>query len=119
MKEHQFRKLTVWQRSMIYVTKIYALTSTFPRVEQFGLIDQLRRATTSIVLNIAEGSGSGSNQEFLRFLMMAKRSGYEVITGLEIVKNLHYGSEKDVNDLIREVEEICSMITGLSRKLRS
>lgn len=119
MKEHQFRKLTVWQRSMSFVTRIYRLTSTYPKTEQFGLIDQLRRAAVSISLNIAEGSGSGSNNEFSRFLIMAKRSAYEVISGLEIAENLHYGDNKETLRLVEEAEEICSMIVGLSRKINS
>ena len=119
MSVHQFRKLTVWQRSMVFTTKIYALTSKFPRSEQFGLTDQIRRATVSISLNIAEGSGSSSNLEFNRFLHIAKRSAYEVITGLEISNNLRYAKDSDIKTFITEAEEICSMISGLISKLTS
>jgi four helix bundle protein len=119
MKAHQFRKLTIWQRSMVLVTKIYAFTRKLPRKEQFGLIDQIRRAATSIPLNIAEGSGSSTNQEFLRFLYIGKRSAYEVITGLEITKNLHYGTQEEINRLIEETQEICAMIEGLVKSLKS
>lgn len=117
MKEHQFRKLSVWQRSMTYVSKIYSFTSVFPIPERYGLTDQIRRASVSIALNIAEGSGSGSNIEFKRFLTIAKRSAYEVMTGLEIAKNLRYGTIRMIDDLILEAEEICSMIVGLSKQL--
>ncbi len=118
-REHYFRKLTIWQRSMAYTVKIYALTSTFPKSEQFGLIDQLRRATTSIALNIAEGSGAGSDVEFIRFLHIAKRSGYEVVTGLEVAKNLRYSSAQKIDECIMEAQEICAMIVGFIRKLHS
>ena len=118
-KEHQFRKLRIWQRSMELVTRIYKLTSTFPKHEKYGLIDQIRRAALSIPLNIAEGSGCVSNIDFVRFLSIAKRSGYEVISGLEVSKNLTYADGVKANDLIREIEEICSMIVGLSKQLKS
>ena len=119
MKDHQFRKLVVWQRAMLYTTRIYKLSSVFPKTEQFGLTDQLRRAAVSIALNIAEGSGSGTNQEFMRFLVIAKRSAYEVITALEIARNLRYSTDNQIAELIVEAQEICSMIVGLSRNLRS
>ena len=118
-KEHYFRKLTVWQRSLSFATKVYAITTQFPKSEQFGLSDQIRRAVTSIALNIAEGSGAGSNIEFMRFLHIAKRSAYEVITGLEIANNLHYLQEAQAESSIGEAQEICAMIVGLQRKLGS
>ena len=102
---------------MQLVTKIYILTASFPRSELYGLTDQIRRAALSIPLNIAEGSGCSTNTDFLRFLSIAKRSGYEVITGLEVAKNLAYADNKRIDNLIRELEEICSMIVGLSKNL--
>ncbi|NJN92808.1 MAG: four helix bundle protein [Anaerolineales bacterium] len=48
------------------------------------MISQIRRAATSIPLNIAEGAGNDSNQEFCRFLQYALRSGYEVMTAIHI-----------------------------------
>ena len=77
---HAFRKLKVWQRAMDFVAEIYKLSAGFPRTEQFGLTSQIRRAATSIPLNVAEGAGSGSNPEFQRFLSYALRSSYEVMT---------------------------------------
>lgn len=68
MNTHKFRKLTVWQRSIQFVSLIYEITATFPKEEKFGLIDQIRRAAVSISLNIAEGSGAGSDPEFMRFI---------------------------------------------------
>lgn len=117
MKGHQFRKLIIWQRGMQFVTDIYNLTSKFPKKEQFGLTDQLRRAAISIPLNIVEGSGSASNREFFHFLTFAKRSAYEVITGLEIALTLKYGNNTVIQSLIKECEDICSMIVGFSKQI--
>lgn len=76
---YKFKRLNVWQKAMDFITQIYALTAKFPVSERFGLTDQLRRAAISIALNIAEGSGSGSDAEYIRFLRIAQRSAYEVI----------------------------------------
>lgn len=70
MKNQKFRNLQIWQRAMRFVTSIYELSSKFPADERFGLTNQIRRASVSISLNIAEGSGSGSDPEFRRFLRM-------------------------------------------------
>jgi len=117
MQGHQFRKLLIWQRGMQFVTDVYALTSQFPKKEQFGLTDQIRRAAISIPLNIAEGSGTSSNREFFHFLTFAKRSAYEVITGLEIASTLKYANNITIQSLIKECEDICSMIVGFSKQI--
>ena len=87
---HTFRKLKVWRRAMDFVVDIYQVSAGFPRSEQFGLTSQVRRAATSIPLNVAEGAGCSSNPEFRRFLGYAQRSAYEVMTGLEIARRLGY-----------------------------
>ena len=119
IKMHKFRKLEVWQRAIDFTTTIYALTVTFPKEEKFGLVDQIRRATVSIALNIAEGSGSGSDPEFGRFLRMAQRSAYEVIAALEIARNLDMISKEDADVAINEVDQISAMIGGLLRSLKA
>jgi four helix bundle protein len=87
---HKFRELKVWQRAMDFAMEVYRLSADFPKAEQFGLTSQIRRATTSIALNIAEGAGSGSDLEFQRFLGYALRSTYEVMAALEIGQRLGY-----------------------------
>ena len=58
MKEQKFRKLDVWQKAMDLVERVYKLTNYFPSNELYGLTSQLKRAATSIALNIAEGTSS-------------------------------------------------------------
>jgi four helix bundle protein len=116
---HKFRKLKVWQRSIEFVTLIYKITWSFPKEEKYGLIDQIRRAAVSICLNIAEGSGSGTDPEFVRFLRMAQRSAYEVIAALEIAINLKLCNRKVLEDAISEVDELSAMISGLIKRLKA
>lgn len=97
--------------------EIYKLSKTFPSEELYGLISQIRRAVTSISLNIAEGSGSNSEKEFRRFLEIALRSDYEVMTCLEIALRLNYCEGKDYDRLMIEADEIAAMISGFSKTL--
>lgn len=103
---------------MELVTKVYALSREFPREEQFGLTSQLRRAAVSIALNIAEGAGSDSANEFARFLTIALRSTYETMTALEIAERLHYCDQSGTGALLDELDSIAAMLTGLMRQLR-
>ena len=81
------------------------------------MTSQIRRAVTSISLNIAEGSGNDSEKEFKRFLEIALRSDYEVMACLEIALKLTYFEKKDFDRLISEADEIAAMISGFSKSL--
>lgn len=115
---HRFAKLDVYQKALKFTKKVYEFSNFLPKEEQFGLISQLRRATTSIVLNIAEGAGSGFNPEFKRFLKMSLRSSYEVSSIFDIIKALNYGDPKILNDLRKDLDEISAMTAGLIKSLK-
>ncbi|MCL4489940.1 MAG: four helix bundle protein [Chloroflexi bacterium] len=114
---HNFRELRVWKRAIEFIVQIYKLSRAFPKDETYGLTSQLRRAATSISLNIAEGSGASSDVEFVRFLEMARRSVYEVITALEIAHRLDYCTNEGTHPLSGEADEIAAMISGLIKRL--
>lgn len=119
MNTYKFKKLEVWQKAIKFVSDIYSLTSKFPASERFGLCDQLRRAAISINLNIAEGSGAGSDPEFMRFLRIAQRSAFEVIAGLEIVYNLKFIHSSELAEITEQCNTISAMLGGLIRKINS
>ncbi|MDP3948754.1 MAG: four helix bundle protein, partial [bacterium] len=75
-----YEKLEIWQEAMALTKIIYLETKDYPKEEKFGIIDQVRRAGLSVVLNIAEGAGRSSKADFRRFLFMAKGSLNEVLT---------------------------------------
>ena len=116
---HKFRDLIVWQRAMELVTDVYRLSSRFPSNEQFGLTSQLRRAAVSIPLNIAEGSGSDSPNEFKRFLDIALKSTYETMTAVEIAQRLGYLKQQECAELLSQTDQIAAMIVGLTNHQRS
>jgi four helix bundle protein len=114
---HNFRKLKVYQKAIDFAVEIYKLTRSFPKEEMFGLTNQIRRAATSISLNIAEESGNKSNREFKRFLEISLRSTYEVMTCLEIALRLNYCKKEEYKTLIAESDEIAAMLVGFSKQL--
>lgn len=104
---------------MDFIEKIYKITTEFPRKEEYGLISQIRRASTSIALNIAEGSGTSSDKDFGRFLNISLRSVYEVMCGIEISQRLGYCLEKDTETILRDSDELAAMINGFIKKLKA
>ncbi|MBC7224385.1 MAG: four helix bundle protein, partial [Anaerolineae bacterium] len=71
---YKFERLEVWDLALQYLDLMYAIAQKLPRQEEHNLAAQMRRAATSICLNIAEGSTSQSDAEQARFLSMAIRS---------------------------------------------
>ncbi|WP_246589459.1 four helix bundle protein [Desertibacillus haloalkaliphilus] len=69
-------KLIVWKKAHILVLKVYDITSSFPRDEQFGLTSQLRRAAVSVPSNIVEGKARGSLEEVKYQLLLARDLKY-------------------------------------------
>ena len=79
----------------------------------------MRRAATSVALNIAEGSAADSDNEFNRFLGIAHRSNYEVMCGIEIAKRLHYMEAAAYDFLLKKADELSAMVSGLKKRLRA
>ncbi|HZQ05110.1 MAG TPA: four helix bundle protein [Anaerolineae bacterium] len=114
-----YRNLKVWNRTLDFVSQVYQLTLGFPTYELYGLTSQIRRAATSISLNIAEGATSGYDAEFVRFIRLAIRSANEVAAGFEIAKRLEYCEAYAAQKQIQEADQIASMLQGLARSLKS
>lgn len=113
----KFEKLEVWQRALEFTYIIHELTKDFPKSELYILTSQIKRATDSITLNIAEGSTGQSNAEFKRFLNIAIRSAIEVVACLYIGKRRNIVENKIFNELYSELEIIVKMIYGLRNSL--
>ena len=113
-----FKKLSVWEKSHQLTLAIYRLTKSFPREELYGLSSQVRRATSSIPANIAEGCGRQTDKEFARFLSIAFGSTSEVQYHLILAKDLGYLSEREFIRLERQTVEVKRMLSGLISKVR-
>ena len=84
MNYFRFEKLEIWDDAREFISTVYKTTADFPKSEEFGLTNQIRRASISIALNIAEGSAKGSDADFKRFLKMSQGSLHETVTGFYI-----------------------------------
>jgi four helix bundle protein len=113
-----FRDLLVWQKSIQLATEICRLTQNFPREELYRLTSQMTRAAVSIASNIAEGQGRLSTGEFRQFLGMARGSGFELQTQLEVARSLGLGSTKSIDEAEALSLEITKMINGILKALK-
>ena len=112
MKINKFQDLEVWQLSIEIVVQIYKLCLNLKFAKDFGLRDQIRRAVVSIASNIAEGFEMSNNNDFIRFLRIAKGSIGEVKTQIYIALKIGYITEK-------EYEEVAGKLDLLSSKVGS
>lgn len=91
----------------------------FPRVEEYGLKSQMRRAIVSVPCNIAEGAARQTKKEFVQFLYIAAGSASEVDTQLEIAFRLGYVDRNRKGVIDGHLENISKMISGLIRSIRT
>lgn len=113
-----FQDLSIWQKSHSLTLKIYRVTNAFPKEEMFGLISQMRRSSSSIPTNIAEGCGRNSNPDFKRFLIIAAGSSSELEYQLILSKDLKYISETVYKELENELIETRKMIYSFIKNIR-
>ncbi len=114
-----YRDLIVWKKAYEFALAIYKATLHFPAEERYGLIHQLRKAAVSVPSNIAEGEGRKSIAEFHHFLAIALGSAKEIETQIMLSGDLGYIKENSVEQLLSMASEVCRLIQGLSRSLKS
>jgi len=114
----QVEDIEAWQKARILVNDIYSITSTGPFERDFGLRDQIRRASISIISNIAEGFERGGNKEFIQFLYIAKGSCGEVRTQLYVARGQNYIAEEQFSALSEQTLRISRMLAGFITYLK-
>jgi len=114
----RFEDIEAWQKARELTREIYVASNIWPFAKGFGLRDQIRRATVSIMSNIAEGFERGGDKEFSQFIALAKGSAGEVRSQLYVALDQGYIS-KDSFDRLSEVTiNINRMLAGLMKYLR-
>ncbi len=114
-----FRTLTTWQKAYELALEVYKITKDYPKHELFGLISQMRRASISVVANIAEGYERQYRKEYIQFLMIAKGSLGEVETYLLFSKDLEYISKEKYKAIEDKRQEVAKLLKGLIRSLQT
>lgn len=107
-----FQDLLVWQKAHGFVLEVYALTTTFPRQETYGLSLQMRRAAVSIPANIAEGFRRRGKADKARFLNIAEGSVEECRYFLILAKDLGYGDTQALTTALEEVSRLLGAYTA-------
>ncbi len=113
-----FKNLKVWQKSHELTLEVYKISSQFPKEELFGLTSQIRRASSSIGANIAEGCGRQSDIDFARFLQISIGSTSELQNHLLLAKDLGFIKTENYETLERQANEIKKMLISFVGKLR-
>ena len=114
----KFEDIIGWQEARTLVKMVYELTSTGAFSKDFGLRDQIRRASVSTMTNIAEGFDCESNIEFARFLVIARRSSVEVQSLLYAALDVGYIDANILRTHYDQAYKTKGLINALKRSLK-
>jgi len=113
--EYSFKRLKVFQKSYKLAMEIFELTKTFPKEERYSLTDQIRRASRSVSVNIAEGYRKRRYpKHFTSKITDADAECSETIVWLDFSFNCNYISEEKKNELQFEYQEVGKMLGGMA-----
>jgi len=117
MKIESFTDLIAWQKARELNKHVYIITSQKGFYTDFALRDQMRRASISIMSNIAEGFERASRREFHRFLVIAKASCAEVCSQLYIAFDVKYIGEDAFKESMEMATEVSRILGGLRKSM--
>jgi len=112
-----FKELKIWQEAHKLTLEVYEITKGFPSEEKFGLIQQIRRASSSIGANIAEGCGQNTSTATKRFLFISYSSLKELDYHLLLAKDLRYLPKEKYDALFNNVENLSRMMYSFISKM--
>ncbi len=110
MKINKFEELNIWKLSLKVTKEIYDLTAKREFSRDFSLRDQIRRAIISVSSNIVEGFEKNNNNEFIRYLKIAKGSAGETKNQLYIALAVNYITKQEFEKVNKELEELANQI---------
>lgn len=114
-KTKAYTDLDVWKEARALVKTVYISSSDFPKSEEFGLKNQLRRAIISVPSNIAEGCGRHYPKDSIQFFHIARGSLYEAETQLYLSFDLTYINEEQLALLLNKIETTRKLLSGFIR----
>lgn len=110
-----YKKLEIWKESVELIKIIYLLSEKLPQSEEYNLKSQLKRAATSVALNIAEGKGRQSSKDFAHFLNLSSASLDETDAILSICEELNFLD--NMSEVHEQNRKLCYRINALRNKL--
>ena len=113
-----FKDLNVWNEAYALTLDVYKVTQRFPREEIFGLMAQMRRASSSIGANLAEGCGRKSDTELRRFVHLAMGSASELEHHLLLLKGLGFLNQDDFHRLSDAIGRVARRLKTLSVRIK-
>ena len=119
MERFSFEGLKVFDMARSLVKEVYIIVRSFPKEEQFALGSQLRRASSSITANLAEGSGRISLKEKVHFVEIAYGSLTETFSELLTAQDLNYIEKEQIDNLRPQFMEVSKMLSGLRQSLNN
>ena len=108
-----FEKLEVWQLARIFLKDTYTIIDAFPVKEKYNLVDQIRRATTSIALNLAEMTSRTSYKEQAHYSEIAYGSAIEVYCAFLLSYDLEYINQQQMDEIKVRIFELSNKINSL------
>ena len=108
----RFEDIKAWQAARALVSAVYRVSGRGKFEKDFGLRDQIQRASVSVMANIAEGFERGSDKEFHRCLYIAKGSAGEVRSHLFVALDLGYVTSDEFDNLRAKAEDVAKTISG-------
>lgn len=111
-----YKNLNVWKKAMVLAKDVYAVTASYPKTEIYGLVSQMRRCAVSILSNIAEGYGRGTNRDLIHFLYMSLGSSNELETQLLLSQTFSYINDENAALLLQLNEQVRKMLSSLIYK---
>ena len=107
-----FTNIKAWQHAHAYVIKVYELTHTFPKHEQYALTSQIQRAAVSIPANIAEGFSRRTQKDRLRFYEISEGSLEETKYYIILAQDLQYISKDNARALYAQANDVGRLLKG-------
>ena len=118
-KIRDFTDLIVWQEGHKLVIYIYKITMSFPKEETYSLVDQMRRSSSSVTSNIAEGFGRQTYKEKIQFYYLAQGSLIELKNQVIIAKDVGYLSDDVYIRLVEQTNFVHQLLQGLISKSKT
>lgn len=118
-RKFSFEDLDAYKVARLLVRDIYRLQNKFPKEEKYALGDQIRRSSTSITSNIAEGSGRASIKEKIHFIEIAFGSMTESFSQLQNAQDLGYIEESDVEALRPQFNHVAALLSNLRKSFEA